>query len=132
MELSLCVSWKAHIFLNILISNNHFGKIRIYVYVLLNPRLFLQCLLSSVNSPGTSANHLSYSKSNEPSYPVSTGMNPVGMNTNTAAHTAPSSISQQQSLDPSQQRGPPHYGQSAQQKQVWSYVFLCQFVEIPL
>eukprot|EP00057_Strongylocentrotus_purpuratus_P017927 XP_011672401.1 PREDICTED: ubiquitin-associated protein 2 isoform X2 [Strongylocentrotus purpuratus] len=72
----------------------------------------------SVNSPGTSANHLSYSKSNEPSYPVSTGMNPVGMNTNTAANTAPSSISQQQSLDPSQQRGPPHYGQSAQQKQM--------------
>ena len=37
MELSLCVSWKAHIFLNILTSNTHFDKIWSYVFVSLNP-----------------------------------------------------------------------------------------------
>ena len=39
MELSLCVSWKAYIFLNILISNTHFGKIWSYVFVSLNPSI---------------------------------------------------------------------------------------------
>ena len=43
VELSLCVSWKAHIFLNILISNTHFGKIWSYVFVSLNP----WCMLSA-------------------------------------------------------------------------------------
>ncbi|XP_041465446.1 ubiquitin-associated protein 2-like isoform X1 [Lytechinus variegatus] len=71
----------------------------------------------SVNSPGTSANHLSYSKSNESPYPASTGMSPVGMSTNTSVNTPPSSVPQQ-SLDPTQQRGPPHYGQNSQQKQM--------------
>ena len=38
VELRLCVSWKAHIFLNILILNTHFGKIWSYVFVSLNLR----------------------------------------------------------------------------------------------
>ena len=37
VEFSLCVSWKAHIFLKILISNTQFGKIWSYVFVSLNP-----------------------------------------------------------------------------------------------
>ena len=39
MELSLCVSWKAHIFVNILISNTHFGKIWSYAFESLKPRV---------------------------------------------------------------------------------------------
>lgn len=58
----------------------------------------------SVNSSGTSANHMSYSKGQDQSpFPTSASMTPVGMSTSTA--NAPS---QQQS----------HYGQSAQQKQM--------------
>ncbi|XP_071487815.1 uncharacterized protein [Diadema antillarum] len=68
----------------------------------------------SVNSSGTSANHMPYSKSSEPPYATSTGMAPGGL---TSTVSTPSSVSQQ-SLDQSQQRAPQHYGQSTQQKQM--------------
>ena len=53
VELSLCVSWKAHIFLNILISNTQFGKIWSYVFVSLTPRLDVYFTIVSLYNAGS-------------------------------------------------------------------------------